>query len=161
MSTQQAHAYTAETLWQRGNQPFLDKRYSRAHLLRFDGGIEVPGSASPLNVPLPCSVAEAVDPEEAFISAISACHMLWFLSVACKRGFVVDAYHDQARGEMHRNARGKLAITQVMLQPAVRFVGERQPSSEELNAMHHEAHDECFIANSVLSEVVVVPRQVN
>ena len=149
--------YEAEVIWQRGEQPFLDNRYSRRHVLRFDGGIAVPGSASPQVVPLPMSDAAAVDPEEAFVSALSSCHMLWFLSVAVKRRFRVDSYHDKAVGTMARDARGKLAITTVTLRPDVRFSGERLPTPEEITAMHHAAHDECFIANSVTTEVRCEP----
>lgn len=153
-----AHLYTAETIWERGDQAFSDNRYSRAHLLRFDGGIEVPGSASPQVVPLPMSVEAAVDPEEAFVSSISSCHMLWFLSMALKGGFVVDRYHDQAEGIMQRNAQGKVAVTHVTLRPQVAFSGARQPTPDEVATMHHEAHEACFIANSVKTEIVVVPR---
>lgn len=153
-----AHLYTAETIWERGDQAFSDNRYSRAHLLRFDGGIEVPGSASPQVVPLPMSVEAAVDPEEAFVSSISSCHMLWFLSMAMKGGFVVDRYYDQAEGIMQRNAQGKVAVTHVTLRPQVAFSGARQPTPDEVATMHHEAHEACFIANSVKTEIVVVPR---
>ena len=149
--------YEAEVIWQRGEQPFLDNRYSRRHVLRFDGGIAVPGSASPQVVPLPMADAAAVDPEEAFVSALSSCHMLWFLSVAVKRRFRVDSYHDKAVGTTARDARGKLAITTVTLRPDVRFSGERLPAPEEIAAMHHAAHDECFIANSVTTEVRCEP----
>ncbi len=149
--------YEAEVFWQRGEQPFLDNRYSRRHVLRFDGGIEVPGSASPHVVPLPMADAAAVDPEEAFVSALASCHMLWFLSVAVKRKFRVDSYRDKAVGTMARDARGKLAITTVTLRPEVRFSGERLPTPEEIAAMHHAAHDECFIANSVTTEVRCEP----
>ncbi|MBK8741271.1 MAG: OsmC family protein [Betaproteobacteria bacterium] len=149
--------YEAEVIWQRGEEPFLDNRYSRRHVLRFDGGIDVPGSASPHVVPLPMADAAAVDPEEAFVSALSSCHMLWFLSVAVKRRFRVDSYHDKAVGTMARDARGKLAITTVTLRPDVRFSGERLPAPEEIAAMHHAAHDECFIANSVTTEVRCEP----
>ncbi|MDO8699002.1 MAG: OsmC family protein [Rhodoferax sp.] len=153
-----AHHYTAETIWHRGEQPFTDDRYSRAHILRFDGGIEVPGSSSALVVPLPYSVEAAIDPEEAFVSALSSCHMLWFLSIAAKRGYRVDSYHDQAVGLMQRNDRKKFAITQVTLRPAVVFSGDSAPTSAIILEMHHKAHDECFIANSVKTEVLVEPR---
>ena len=149
--------YEAEVIWQRGEQPFLDNRYSRRHVLRFDGGIAVPGSASPQVVPLPMADAAAVDPEEAFVSALSSCHMLWFLALAVKRKFRVDSYHDKAVGTMARDARGKLAITTVTLRPDVRFSGERLPGPDEIAAMHHAAHDECFIANSVTTEVRCEP----
>ena len=150
--------YTAETLWSRGDQPFLDNRYSRRHAIRFDGGIELPASSSPHVVPLPYSDESAVDPEETFVASLSSCHMLWFLSIAAKRGFVVDRYHDRAEGTMARNDRGRLAMTLVTLRPEVAFAGTRQPSAEEVAAMHHEAHEECFIANSVRTEVRCEPR---
>jgi organic hydroperoxide reductase OsmC/OhrA len=149
--------YTAEVIWQRAEQPFLDNRYSRRHLLRFDGGIEIAGSSSPHVVPAPMSDAAAVDPEETFVAALSSCHMLWFLSVAVKRKFRVDAYHDKAIGVMARNEHGKLVISTVTLRPDVRFSGERLPVPAEIDAMHHEAHAECFIANSVKTEVRCEP----
>ncbi len=149
--------YTAEVIWQRAEQPFLDNRYSRRHLLRFDGGIEIAGSSSPHVVPAPMSDAAAVDPEETFVAALSSCHMLWFLSVAAKRKFRVDAYHDKAIGVMARNEQGKLVISTVTLRPDVRFSGERLPVPAEIDAMHHEAHAECFIANSVKTEVRCEP----
>ena len=150
--------YTAEVLWSRAEQKFIDGRYSRKHILRFDGGIEVPGSASPHVVPLPYSAADAVDPEEAFVSSLSSCHMLWFLSIAAKQGFVVDHYHDIAEGIMEKDSGGKLMMSVVTLHPAVKFLGERQPTSIELEQLHHQAHDECFIANSVKTAVRCEPR---
>lgn len=149
--------YSTEVLWLRGDQDFLDNRYSRRHLLRFDGGLEIPGSSSPHVIPLPMSDASAVDPEEAFVSALSSCHMLWFLSIAAKCGFRVDRYFDAAAGVMKRNTEGKLAMTVVTLKPEVQFSGERLPTREELDRMHHEAHEECFIASSVKTEVLCQP----
>jgi organic hydroperoxide reductase OsmC/OhrA len=149
--------YTATIEWQRGGAAFTDNRYSRGHSWRFDGGIEVPASSSPHSVRLPYSVAEAVDPEEAFVAALSSCHMLWFLSIAAKRGFAVERYRDEAVGVMAQNAEGKLAMTRVTLRPAVTFGGEKRPSAAEHEAMHHEAHEECFIANSVRTEVRCEP----
>jgi organic hydroperoxide reductase OsmC/OhrA len=149
--------YTAETIWSRGDQDFLGKRYSRKHLLRFDGGIEVAGSSSPQVVPLPYSEAAAIDPEEAFVSAISSCHMLWFLDIASRNGFCVDCYHDEAVGIMGKDARGKYAITHVTLRPAVTFSGDHIPDRATQEKLHHEAHDECFIANSVKAEILVEP----
>lgn len=149
--------YTAQTLWERKDANFLDNRYSRRHLLRFDGGLEVPGSSSPSVVPLPMSDASALDPEEAFVSSLSSCHMLWFLSMAVKRRFRVDRYFDAATGVMGKNAEGKVAITVVTLHPEVIFSGEHQPSREELAKMHHDAHEACFIANSVKTEVRCEP----
>src|SRR5438067_11668849 len=105
--------YTAVITWERDGAVFTDNRYSRGHRWSFDGGVEIPASASPHVVPLPLSVAEAVDPEEAFIAALSSCHMLWFLWIAADQGFVVESYRDEATGVMGKNGDGKLAVTQV------------------------------------------------
>jgi organic hydroperoxide reductase OsmC/OhrA len=150
-------AYSVTVSWQRGDQPFTDHRYSRAHTWVFDGGVEVPASSSPHVVPLPCSRADAVDPEEAFVASLSSCHMLWFLSIAAKRRFCVDSYTDEASGVMGRNASGKLAMIRVTLRPRAAFVGDRRPTNAEIESMHHEAHSECFIANSVTTEVRCEP----
>ena len=149
------HRYHANITWARHEGDFARGRYSRAHAWRFDGGITVPASASPLVVPLPFSSAEAVDPEEALVAAAASCHMLTFLFLAAKQGFVVERYEDDAEGLMENNARGKLAITRITLHPRIEFVGERQPTAAELAALHHGAHDECYIANSITAEVVV------
>jgi organic hydroperoxide reductase OsmC/OhrA len=149
--------YTAVISWKRGDQVFTDNRYSREHVWRFDGGIEVVASSSPRVVPLPFSIAVAVDPEEAFVASLSSCQMLWFLSIAAKRKFRVDSYTDNAEGIIEKNAAGKLAMTRVTLRPDVSFSGEKIPSRAELDQMHHEAHEECFIANSVKTEVLCEP----
>jgi len=149
--------YSATIRWQRGEQRFTDNRYSRAHTWTFDGGIVVPGSSSPHVVPVPGSDPHAVDPEEAFVASLSSCHMLWFLSIAAGRGFRVDDYADEALGTMARNAEGKLAMTRVVLRPRVVFSGDPRPGPADLAAMHHEAHAECFIANSVKTEVTCEP----
>jgi organic hydroperoxide reductase OsmC/OhrA len=153
--------YTAEVLWLRNEQDFLSNQYSRKHLLRFDGGIEVVGSSSPHVVPLPMSELAAVDPEEAFVSSLSSCHMLWFLSIAAKHKFCVDRYFDAAVGVMAKNEQGKVAMVTVTLKPEVHFSGERLPTREQLDQMHHEAHEECFIANSVKTQVRCEPVFVN
>ncbi len=150
--------YTTTVQWQREGQPFLDRRYSRRHQIEFDGGHRMPGSSSPQVVRVPMSDASAVDPEEAFVASLSACHLLWFLDVACRAGWVVDDYRDEALGVMARNAEGQLAMTQVSLRPLVRFAGERQPDRAEQLRLHHEAHAECFIANSVKSALYIEPR---
>ena len=150
--------YTARILWDRADQTFTDNRYSRRHVMRFDGGLDVPGSSSPLVVPLPYSDPAAMDPEEAFVASLSSCHMLWFLSIAVRSGFTVDSYDDEAVGVMGPNERRKFFVARVTLRPAVTFGGDRQPTSAEVAHMHHEAHEECFIANSVKTEVVVEPR---
>lgn len=150
--------YSATVVWERGlNEAFLDKRYSRGHRWEFDGGVTIPASSAPAGVPLPYSVAEAVDPEEAFIASLSSCHMLWFLAIAAKRKFVVDSYRDAAIGVMGRGTDGKIAMTRVTLRPAVQFSGDMRPSADDMAAMHLEAHDECYIANSVKTEVVCEP----
>jgi len=150
--------YTAEIRWSRGEQKFTDNRYRRAHTWRFDGGTVVPASSSPAVVPLPMSDASAVDPEEAFVASLSSCHMLWFLSLAAKQGYTVDAYADDASGVMTKNAAGKLAMTTVSLHPLVTFSGAKLPDRAALDALHHTAHGECFIAASIRSEVVIEPR---
>jgi organic hydroperoxide reductase OsmC/OhrA len=150
--------YTARTEWLRGQQLFTDNRYSRAHRWRFDGGIEVPASSSPAVVPLPLSDANAVDPEEAFVASLSSCHLLWFLSIAAKRGYVVDRYVDDAAGVMARNAEGRLAMTVLTLRPRVTFSGAQIPDRAALEALHHAAHAECFIAASIRSEVRIEPQ---
>jgi organic hydroperoxide reductase OsmC/OhrA len=149
--------HVAEVVWERGDAPFLDQRYSRRHELRFDGGAQWAGSSSPQVVPAPMSDPSAVDPEEAFVASISSCHMLWFLSIAAKHGFVVDHYRDRAIGLMGKDAHGRLAITRVTLRPDVRFAGTQEPDEVEVAAMHHEAHESCFIANSVKTEVRCEP----
>ena len=149
--------YVVTVRWERAGQRFIDNRYRRAHTWTFDGGVEVPGSSSPSVVPLPYSDPRAVDPEEAFVASLSSCHMLWFLSLAAQRKFCVESYVDEALGIMGRNAVGKLAMTQVTLRPQVVFVGDPMPSDDEIAAMHHEAHDECFIASSVTTEVRCEP----
>jgi organic hydroperoxide reductase OsmC/OhrA len=149
--------YTAIIEWQRGEQDFAGNRYSRKHTLRFDGGAEVPGSSSPSVVPLPMSDASAVDPEEMFVASLSSCHMLWFLSIASARKFCVDSYVDNASGIMARNAEGKMAMTVVTLKPYVTFSGDLLPTVVQIHALHHKAHAECFIANSVTSEVRCEP----
>ena len=150
--------HTATITWSRGTDDFLDKRYHRAHTWQFDGGATVAASSSPHVVPLPYSDAAAVDPEEAYVAALSSCHMLWFLSIAAKRGFCVDRYADAAEGVMARNAERRMAMTVVTLRPTVAFSGAAQPTPGQIANMHHEAHDECFIANSVKTEVRCEPQ---
>jgi organic hydroperoxide reductase OsmC/OhrA len=150
--------HSATISWQRGAHPFLGQRYSRGHEWRFDGGIRVAASASPAVVPAPGSVPAAVDPEEAFVAAIASCHMLWFLSLAADRGWLVDSYEDEAIGLMGRNAERRLAVIRVTLRPLVVCGGERQPTPDEVNDVHHAAHEACFIANSVRTEILCEPR---
>ncbi|MBV8665402.1 MAG: OsmC family protein [Burkholderiaceae bacterium] len=151
------HQYYATISWNRGEQRFTDNRYSRAHEWQFDGGAVVPASSSELNVPLPMSVAANVDPEEALVASASSCHMLFFLSYAATRGFLVDSYRDAAYGVMEKNGEGKIAFTRIVLRPQIVFGGERQPGAEELETLHHESHASCFIANSLKADVIVEP----
>lgn len=149
--------YSSQIAWTRGAQAFTDNKYSRRHTWRFDGGIEVPASSSPQVVPLPWSDEHAVDPEEAFVASLASCHMLWFLSIAAKRGFVVDEYRDQALGTMKRDEAGKMWIAEAVLRPRVQFTGERRPEAAQIREMHIKAHEECFIANSVKTDVRCEP----
>jgi organic hydroperoxide reductase OsmC/OhrA len=149
--------YSARVTWQRGDANFLDNRYSRSHRWEFDGGLSVPASSSPQVVPVPLSVEANVDPEEAFIASLSSCHMLFFLSLAARQGFRVDSYVDDAVGVMGKDAAGRMAMLRVVLRPAIEFGGEQQPTVAQLEALHHQSHDLCFIANSVKTEVAVEP----
>ena len=146
--------YTACIQWARGaDEAFIDQCYSRGHEWVFDGGVRVPASSSPHVVPLPYSVEANVDPEEAFVASLSSCHMLFFLAIAAQQGFVVESYVDNAVGVMEKGSDGKIAMTQVTLRPKAVFAGE-PPSMEALEQIHHAAHEKCFIANSVKTDVV-------
>ncbi|MGC9402359.1 OsmC family protein [Vibrio genomosp. F10 str. 9ZC157] len=147
--------YSATVRWVRGkDEPFSDNRYCRAHQWEFDGGVTVPASPSPHIVPLPYSVEENVDPEEAFIAALSSCHMLVFLSIAAKRQYVIESYVDKAVGILEEDSRGKTSITRVTLRPHIIFSNDRVPTLKQLEKMHHMSHENCFIANSVKTDVV-------
>jgi organic hydroperoxide reductase OsmC/OhrA len=149
------HQYRARITWKRDGERFTDNRYSRGHEWSFDGGVKLPASSSPGNVPLPYSVEAAVDPEEALVASAASCHMLWFLSLAAKRGFVVDTYVDDAAGEMGKDPKGKKYVSRITLRPKVLFSGEKHPTPAQIEALHHAAHEECFIARSLRSEIVV------
>ncbi len=149
--------YGVTVEWRRDEAVFTDNRYSRGHRWVFDGGVEVPASSSPHVVPLPYSVEAAVDPEEAYVVSLSSCHMLTFLHIAARRGYRVDSYRDAAVGVMSKDASGNLAITRVTLRPETVIGGDRRPTHEEILAMHHEAHDQCFIARSVKTDVRCEP----
>lgn len=152
-----AHEYTATIAWRRRDGEDVAKgRYSRAHEWRFDGGITVPASASPSVVPLPHSREDAVDPEEAFVAALSSCHMLTFIDLARRAGVLVEAYEDEALGIMERIAPGKMAITRVTLRPRIAFQGG-VPDQARLDELHHQAHEACFIANSVTTKIAIEP----
>jgi organic hydroperoxide reductase OsmC/OhrA len=140
--------------WKRGDLPFEYQKYSRDHAWKFDGGHEMQASAAPAYLGNP----KFVDPEEAFVASLSSCHMLTFLAIAAKQKFVLDEYVDEAVGHMEKNAEGKLAITRVVLRQKTKFSGDKQPSKEELDKMNHAAHEQCFIASSVKTEVTVEPQ---
>ena len=154
-----AHQYAAKISWTRGEgEKFSDNRYSRAHEWTFDGGVTVRASSSPSVVPLPMSAADAVDPEEALVASASSCHMLYFLFFAAKRGFVVDRYEDEAFGVLEKNEAGRMFMARMTLRPHVVFSGEKTPAADELQALHHSAHDECFIATSLKTKIDVEVR---
>jgi organic hydroperoxide reductase OsmC/OhrA len=146
--------YAATIAWERGAAAFVDNHYTRAHTWTFDGGLTVAASASPQVVPTPQAVAENLDPEEAFVAALSSCHMLFFLSIAAKEGFVIDRYRDAAVGFLEHNAAGRLAMTRVILRPEAVYSGERVPNAAQIAKIHDQAHELCFIANSVCTEIV-------
>ncbi len=147
--------HVAQLSW-RSDGEFVSGRYSRRHEWRFDGGAVVTASSSPDVVPVPMSDAAGVDPEEALVASAASCHMLWFLALAQQAGLEVESYADSAEGEMGRIAPGRMALTRITLRPDISFAG-RQPTPEELARLHHDAHERCFIANSLNSEIVVEP----
>jgi organic hydroperoxide reductase OsmC/OhrA len=152
------HNYTATVVWKRAaDAPFKDNKFSRAHEWRFDGGTVVPASSSPLSVRVPLSNPAAVDPEEALVAAVSSCHMLFFLSFAAAGGFLIDLYEDEAVGEMAKNTKGAMAIVKVRLRPKITWVGT-PPLAEQLDKLHHRAHESCYIANSITAEIVIESR---
>jgi len=149
--------HTASIAWDRNGAVFSDGKYSRGHTWKFDGGIEVPASSAPDVVKPPLSVVEAIDPEEAVVAAVASCHMLWFLALAKKGGFIVDSYRDEPSGEMGKNAEGKTALITITLRPRVAFGGEKRPTEDEFASLQREAHEQCYVANLLKSEVRVEP----
>ena len=137
--------------WERGGAEFSYQKYPRDHTWSFDGGHTMTATAAPAYFGTPAHV----DPEEAFVASLSSCHMLTFLAIACKQRFVINSYEDEAVGHLEKNADGKLAITRVELRPKITWGGDRKPSAEELDKMHHAAHKNCFVANSVRTVVTV------
>jgi organic hydroperoxide reductase OsmC/OhrA len=147
--------HCATVRWRLTGPDFLTRRYSRKHTLSFDGGVTVAGSSSPTVVPAPWSEAAAVDPEEAFVASVSSCHMLWFLHVACDAAFVVESYEDEAVGDMTPNSLGVPWISRITLRPRITWGGDRAPTAAEVHDLHHLAHQQCFIAASIKTEVVI------
>jgi len=148
-------AYTAEIRWNRAGSPFIDNKYSRAHEWVFDGGAVIAASSSPHVVRVPWSDPANVDPEEAFIAALSSCHMLFFLGYAAREKLVVDSYVDRAVGVMGKNGGGRIAMTSVTLKPLIIFSGSDTLRESVIEALHHEAHESCYIANSVRTEIKI------
>lgn len=147
--------YTANLTWMRGDDVFSDGKYSRAHEIAFDGGVTMAASSSPHVVKLPLSREDAVDPEEMLVAALASCHMLFFLDFARRAGFVIDAYNDKAEGVMGKDERGRIAVTQVRLNPVVIWSGDKEPAPEEVRELHHKAHEACFIANSFRGDIAI------
>jgi organic hydroperoxide reductase OsmC/OhrA len=141
--------------WARTGPDFSKGKYSREHSWTFDGGLTVPASPSPSVVPSPWSNAASVDPEEAFVASISSCHMLTFVWLASRAGFVVDSYEDEAVGAMSKNERGVAWVSTVKLRPHIVWSGDKLPTPADLDRLHHAAHEQCFIANSVKTEVII------
>jgi organic hydroperoxide reductase OsmC/OhrA len=141
--------------WKHSNGDFLKGRYSREHTWTFDGGMTVQASPSPSVVPLPYCNPAHVDPEEAYVASIASCHMLTYLHVASRAGFEVTSYEDEAVGVMTKNERGVPWVSSVKLQPRIIYAGEKRPTPEDEQRLHHAAHDGCFIANSVKTEITV------
>ncbi len=150
--------HTATVRWRNHGPDFLNRRYSREHTLHFDGGVAVPGSPSPQIVPAPWSNPAGVDPEEMFIASVSSCHMLWFLHVACDAGLLAESYEDEAEGTMTKSENGALWISQITLRPKIVWGGDKQPTADEVAHLHHFGHEQCFIANSIKTEVIVRSR---
>jgi organic hydroperoxide reductase OsmC/OhrA len=149
--------YTATICWQKKpNEIFTDNKYSRLHQWKLDG-INIPASASPQVVPLPLSNEKAIDPEEAFVAALSSCHMLFFLSLAAAKGFTIENYEDAAEGLLTKNGNDKMVITEVNLHPKIIFSGSPLPGDEQIMKLHEEAHERCYIANSVFTKINIVP----
>jgi organic hydroperoxide reductase OsmC/OhrA len=142
--------HKATISWSRGDRDFTYETYPRDHTWRFEGGVEVPASAAPAYL----GTAERVDPEEGFVAAVSSCHMLTFLAIAARKRLVVERYDDDAIGVLEKNAEGKLAVTRVTLRPRIAFGGEA-PAADVIERLHELAHESCFIANSVRTEITV------
>ena len=154
--------YTAKITWKSDSpEAFAKNQYTRGHTWEFDGGMTVPASSSPHAVRLPFSVEAAVDPEEALVASASSCHMLSFLWVVAKNGFIAESYEDNAVGEMTTTPEGKQWISKITLDPHIVWSGDKVPTAEELAHMHHEAHEVCYIANSIKSEIVIMSKPAN
>ena len=143
--------HKANVQWARGKNEFNHESYNRDHVVTFEGGIEIKASAAPGFQGNP----DYVDPEEALVGALSSCHMLTFLAIAAKKRLTVDSYEDDAVGFLEKNGDGRMAVTRATLRPKVVWGGDKTPTSEEIERIHEKAHQACFIANSVLTEVTI------
>lgn len=150
--------YKATIKWARNSPDFLKGKYSREHTWTFDGGVIVPASSSPSVVPVPFSNPSCVDPEEAFIASLSSCHMLVYLFLAQRQGFQVDSYEDEVTGVVTKGETGAMWVSKVTLHPKITYSGEKLPSPTDEEHLHEMAHKQCFIANSVKTEVTVQPK---
>lgn len=149
--------HTVVIHWENSGPDMLHRQYSRVHSWEFDGGARIPASPSPQIVPAPWSNPAGVDPEEAYVASVASCHMLWFLHVLIDAGYTADSYEDHATGEMTRTAEGKLWISRITLRPVIGWGDIPPPSHEVLAQLHHRAHEECFIAQSIRTEIVILP----
>lgn len=149
----------ASIRWTSHSPDFLQGKYSREHTWHFDGGATVPASPSPMVVPVPYANPALIDPEEAFIASVASCHMLTFLFLASRQGWVVDSYQDDAVGLMTKNERGMPWVSRITLRPKIVYSGQKLPTPADEEHLHHHAHEQCFIANSVKTEVVVAGQQ--
>ena len=147
--------HKANIRWDRTGPDFLKGKYSREHTWKFDGGLTVPASSAPSSVPLPYSNPAHVDPEEAFVASVSSCHMLTYLFLAYRQGFQVDSYEDEAVGMMTKNEKGIPWVSSIKLHPKIAYSGEKRPTHEDEESLHHAAHQQCFIANSVKTQVTI------
>lgn len=148
--------YKVKVQWKKkDDEVFMDNKYSRAHQWIFDGGACVNASASPQVVRMPMSDETAVDPEEALVASVSSCHMLFFLSYAAEKGFIIESYEDHAEGLMNVNVDGKMAMESIILKPIIIFSASRRPDDEQLTMLHKRSHDNCYIANSLKTSVLV------
>jgi len=148
-------SHKATIHWKNTSDQFLKGKYSREHTWTFDGGAVIPASPSPSVVPTPYSNPANVDPEEAFVASLSSCHMLTFLYLAGRKGFLVDSYDDEAVGLLEKNERNVPWVSTVTLNPRIVYGGDKRPTTEEEESLHHDAHEQCFIANSVKTHIVV------
>lgn len=149
--------YTASIFWKKKEtETFTDNKYCRGHTWVFDGGVELPASASPQVVPLPMSIESVVDPEEAFVAAISSCHMLFFLSIAASSNYIIETYDDQAEGIMSKNEHGQMVMGDIILKPKIVFSGTTIPTAEQIEELHNSAHHKCYLANSIKSTIKII-----